>query len=205
MGRDGVDMEDKSKVEHRFREIKSLRDKSNLLASVHSILSDEYHLWFIIISSVLLLNSTVLVGLTFISESFVQSSTGISPDTLKWVAGIISILNFGGILLLSKWDLQGKAVAHRLAVRFYFANMNKIRRWLDSGEEISDDFIEEVRTEYSRTQTLPKIPDSRFLKLKQRHLRKTAISRELDKSPFDSIRIIEKRLKSQSIESHQQD
>jgi len=56
------------------KELKSLKDKADLLASIHSRLSDEYgraHTW---ISSMLLAISTMLVGLTFISEDFVYSS-----------------------------------------------------------------------------------------------------------------------------------
>jgi len=42
-----------------------------------------------------------------------------------------------------------------------------------------------------------KIPESQFLKLKQYHLRKIAVSRELDKTPHTPLRKIRKRLREQ--------
>lgn len=175
-------------------ELRDLKSKADLLASVHSKLTDNYNRAQVWISSVLLMISTLLVGMTFISESFVQSTTGLDPDAWKWIIGITSMFNFAGILLLSQWRFQDKAASHREAVRFYFRIVNRIRALLDSDEIISREQVEEIRTEYGRTNTLPKIPDASFLQLKQWHLQKIAVSRELDKKPFESIASIRKRL-----------
>jgi len=184
------------------KELKSLKDKADLLASIHSRLSDEYgraHTW---ISSMLLAISTMLVGLTFISEDFVYSSVGLSSNALKWIIGVTSILNFAGVLLLAEWKFQDKAASYREAVRFYFGIVNRIRKVLDSGEKITEETMEEIRTEYGRTSALPKIPDSKFLELKQWHLQKVAISRELNKRPFESISSIKRKfLNSDKFES----
>src|SRR5690349_732076 len=99
-------MKQEVSVDQRTRELRALKDKADLLASIHSRLSDEYsraHVW---ISSILLAISTLLVGLTFISEDFVRTSIGISSNSLKWVVGITSILNFAGVLLLAEWKFQ---------------------------------------------------------------------------------------------------
>ncbi|HKZ43276.1 MAG TPA: hypothetical protein VJ044_20125, partial [Candidatus Hodarchaeales archaeon] len=149
-----------------------------------------------ILSSALLILSTFLVGMTFISEEFVQKSIGLNPFAVKWIIGIASILTFLGVLLLTEWGFQGKAVEHREAVRFYFRIVNKIRQWLDNAVEITPEIVEQIRSEYAQTQTIPKIPDARFLKLKQWHLRKVAMSREMDKNPFLPIREISKRIQN---------
>lgn len=172
----------------RIKELKSLRDKANLLASMHSRMSDIYLFWHKVISSLILTFTTFLIGLTFISDEFVEQSIGLHPFVLKWIVGITSILTFLGVLLLTEWGFQGKAVEHREAVRFYFRIVNKIRKWLDNAVEITPEMVEEIRADYSQTQSIPKIPDSRFLKLKQWHLRKLAISREMEKNPFLSIK-----------------
>jgi hypothetical protein len=178
------------------QDLKLLRDKADMLASIHSRLSDGYSKSYTVITSVLLVISTLLVGLTFISDDFVHAGLGINADSLKWIVGIISILNFSGVMLLVEWKFQDKAAQHREAVRFYFGIVNRIRRLLDSGLDITDDIVEEIRTEYGRTQGLPKIPDSRFLKLKQWHLQKVAISREISGHPFEDISSIKKRLRN---------
>ena len=189
-------MNDKEYVENNLEQLKSFRDKADLLASIHSKLSDQYKSWHTAISSILLLISSILVGMTFISDQFIKDSIGLMPNTWKWIVGIISILNFAGILLLSEWKFQESAASHREAVRFYFAIVNRIRELVDRADktEITDETVEKVRADYGRTQALPKIPDSRFLKLKQWHLQKVAISREISKSPFQSMKNIKKRM-----------
>lgn len=187
--------------EIRTKELKALRDKANLLASMHSRMSDIYRFWHTSISSAILIFSTFLVGLTFISEDFIEKSIGIHPFAVKWIIGITSIFTFLGVLLLTEWGFQGKAVEHREAVRFYFRIVNKIRQWLDNAIEITPEMIEEIRSEYSQTQSIPKIPDSQFLKLKQWHLRKVAMSRELDKNPFLSIQEVSKRMQKPKADS----
>lgn len=187
--------------ELRTKELKALRDKANLLASMHSRMSDIYRSWHTVISSLILTFSTFLVGLAFISEEFVEKSIGLSPFALKWIVGITSILTFLGVLLLTEWGFQGKAVEHREAVRFYFRIANKIREWLDNAVEITPKMLEDIRAEYSQTQSIPKIPDTRFLELKQWHLRKVAMSKEMEKSPFLSIRDISKRIQKSKPDS----
>lgn len=169
-----------------------------MLASIHSKLSDDYRRQDAVFSSLLLVISTFLVGVVFISEDFVQTTVGLSANGLKWIIGIASICNFCGVLLVSQWGFQKRATEHREAVRFYFGIFNKIRRWQDSGIPITDEMIEEIRSDYARTQTLPKILEARFLRLKQWHLQKIAVSRELDKTPFEPISSIKERLKSDS-------
>lgn len=193
-------MTEQSGDENRRREMKEFRNKANMLASIHSKLSDSYRKRYTILNSILLFISVVLVGLTFVSEQFVQSTVGVAPDLLRWLLGITSILNFSGILLLSQWKWQERATEHREAVRFYFQIVNRIRQWLESDVDITEDIIDEIRTDYSKTQSLPKIPDSEFLPLKQWHLQKIAVSRELDKHPFESIRSIKKRLTKSSVQ-----
>lgn len=187
--------------EQKLKEIKAFRDKANMLASIHSKLSDKYEYWYTILSSFLLIVSTVLLGLTFISDTFVQNSIGMTPNALKWSLGLTAILNFCGVLLLSQWGFQQKAIEHRQAVNFYFRIVNEIRQWIDSGIVITEDMIKEIRSEYAKADNIPKISDSQFLKLKQWHIQKVAISRELEISPFESIKSIRKRLGHQQPKS----
>lgn len=190
-------MSSESLVEQRLWEIKQLRNKANMLASIHSLLSDRYSSQHSTLVSVTLAISTLLIALTF-SDTFITSSTGIHPDTYTWIKGITSIANFTAILLLHRWSLQEKAAEHREATRFYFAILNKIRQWVDSQVEITPEILEEIRTEYGKTDSLPKIRNKEFLKLKQWHLQNVAISRELEKAPFELIGSIQSRLSNNS-------
>ncbi len=175
---------------------RSLYKKANMLASCHSVLSDRYSHRHTILMSVLLAFSTLVVGLTFISEQFVLTTTGLGSDTLTWIRGTASIVVFAAGLLVSQWDWAGKAAKHREAVRHYFLVAHRARFLLEAADEqpITDEAIHELQTQYERSESLPKIPEVEFLKLKQQHLRKLAISRDLEKSPHSSIADIQKRL-----------
>jgi hypothetical protein len=193
-----------SSAQKRLNEVKQLRDKANMLASMHSYLSDRYRRMHSALSSAVLAISTLLIALTF-SNDFITSSTGLDPSTLTWIKGTVSVLNFSVVLLLSQWDLQERAAQHRQATRFYFAILNKIRQWVDSQVEITTEMVEEIRLEYGKTESIPKVPNSDFLRLKQQHLQMVATSRELQNAPFDSIRTIQGRLRSQHQDSEADD
>lgn len=175
--------------------VKVLYDTSNMLASCHSILCDRYRTRNSWLMSAILVLSTFSVGTTFMSDEFVRRTVGISADGIKWINGLASIFTFGAGLLLSQWDLASKAADHRTAVRHYFAVLNQARSLLRSDADITQETVEELRSQYQQTEALPKIPDADFLRLKQKHLRKVAISRELDKSAHLSLREIRKRLR----------
>lgn len=178
------------------RTAKSLRNRANMLATCHSVMSDHYRKWDTILLSTILVLSTFSVGVTFISDQFVQQTTGISPNALKWINGLLAILTFAAGLLLSQWRLADKAAEHRTAVRHYFAVLHRIRTLLESNATITKDMLEQLRDEYEdATEGIPKIPDSQFLKLKQYHLQKVAISKELEKTPHSSIKQIRQRLR----------
>lgn len=186
---------DRSDEQARLAEaLRALRDKSNLQVSCHSTLADRYGRWNTVFLSLILALSASLLGLTFISEQFVQTTLGVAPDTLKWIMGIASIATFVAGLLLSQWDFANKAAQHREAVHHYFVIVNRIRALLESNTSFSEATIRELRADYERTEALPLIPERQFLRLKQQHLRKVAISRELDKIPNVPLNEIKQRL-----------
>lgn len=191
-------MSDHSSSAQRLKEIKNLRNKANMLASIHSLLSDRFGRQHIILVSVTLVISTLLIALTF-ADTFITTSLNIDPAVYTWIRGITSVANFTAILLLDAWSLQKKSVEHREATRFYFTIMNKIRQWVDSQVEITPEMLEEVRFQYGKTEALPKIRNSQFLRLKQWHLQTLATSRELENHPFESIRMIRRRLQRQEL------
>jgi hypothetical protein len=192
-----VMVENRHGQEQLIQEVKSLRNKANMLATCHSILTDRYSRLHSILLSAMLFFSALIVGTTFLSAQFVQNTLGIQPDTLRWIQGLAAIFNFIAGLLALQWDFAGKAAKHREAIRHYTSIVNHARYLLDSGEDITQETFKELRSEYEHTEALPKLPDSEFLRLKQAHLRKVAVSRELEKTPHASIREIRKRLREQ--------
>ena len=186
--------------EEFYEAVKSLNNRANMLATCHSVMSDRYRKWNTIIVSAILVLSTFSVGVAFISDQFVQRTIGISPDDLKWINGVLSILTFAASLLLSQWHLADKAAEHRSAIRHYFKIRNWAKTLLDSEAVITRNELENLRVEYENTDSLPKIPESRFLKLKKYHLQKVAISKALDKTPHTSIKQIKRQLREQESE-----
>ena len=88
-----------------------------------------------------------------------------------------------------------KAAHHREALRHYFSVINRARQPLDCGEPLTEPVVNELRAKYEDTESLPKMPESKFLKLNQYHLRKTVISRVMEKTPHIALRHIMRRLR----------
>lgn len=177
--------------------VKDLRNKANMLSTCHSVLSDRYRMWNTVLMSVILSLSALEVGTAFISDQFVKNTLNILPEALMWIKGVFAILLFAAGLLLSQWDLANKTADHRTGIKHYFATVNHARYLLDSETRITKEMLEDLRTRYADTEGLPKIPDAQFLKLKQHHLRKVAISRELEKTPHTPLRQIRNKLLEQ--------
>lgn len=181
-----------------------LRDKANMLSTCHSVLSDQYRSCNTILTTAILVFSVLEVGTAFISEQFVQRTVGISPDTLMWIEGLLAMSLFATGLLLSQWNFANKAADHRTAIRHCFVVLNRARYLLDSEEPLSKEKLEDLRVLYAKnTEEIPKIPERRFLAMKQHHLRKIAMSREISRTPHVSLRQIRKRLREQENQSTQ--
>lgn len=165
-------------------QLKTMNRRANQMATMHSKLRDDYAWWNSATNVFLLIFSACLLSIAFISDDFLQRTVGMSPDTFKWVNGITATANFSVSLVLLAWQPAEKAAAHAQAVNHYAKIRYEIKRLEAKATQLTEDDINSLEESYFNTGDLPGISERQFLPLKQWHLLKVALSKELDVNPY---------------------
>jgi hypothetical protein len=168
-------------------QLKTMNRRANQTATMHSRLRDYYAWWNSATNIFLLIFSACLLSIAFMSEDFLQRTTGISPDTFKWINGITATANFSMSLVLLAWQPAEKAAAHAQAVNHYAKIRYEIRRLEAKSDQLTEDKVRALEESYFNTHDLPGISEKQFLPLKQWHLLKVALSQELDSNPYQPL------------------
>ncbi len=180
-------MESKNKI---IEEVKDLCRKADQTRSIHNIMKD----------SLVLINKLFLLYITIgsaISAMLIFSS--ISTSYQVWI-GIFSATIFIASLLPNTLGFDLKILERTTAVKSW-------GEWIRNAKTFCDNDISEIDivslisrhgeliADYKKVMDdTPLIPDNKFNKYKQLHLKKIAISRALDKTPFKTIKKIKKEL-----------
>jgi hypothetical protein len=165
-------------------QLKTLSRRANQMATMHSRLRDHYAWWNSATNIFLLIFSACLLSIAFIFDDFLKRTTGISSDTFKWINGITATANFSVSLVLLGWQPAEKAAAHAQAVNHYAKTRYEIKRLEAKANQLTEDDVKALEESYFDTRDLPGISERQFLPLKQWHLLKVALSKELDVNPY---------------------
>src|SRR5262249_31431224 len=131
--------------------------------------------------------STWITALVFVEPLINASLTPFDFKPQIWI-GLISIVAFFLTLLQIKLDWRGCADSYQRSLAMYGEIKQECRRLLSSGHNITMAECQHILTQYdTASKVCPPIPEKEFLKQKQRHRIKIAISRELDNRPGASI------------------
>jgi hypothetical protein len=184
-----ITQEEKDKI---LNEIWRLNKKADQNRSFHSELVDalrKYNIW---VSAYITLGSgvgTITVFAQIPEKYFVW--WGIFMGSIFLVSLIPSVSNFNkkiedrsiAINLLGKWirDAQN------------FGNIEILEMNLEQAIKRQKELIESYKEIMDKS---PTIPNELFLKLKQNHLQKVAISIEMEKNPFLTLKEIKAKLRS---------
>ncbi|MCY7285416.1 MAG: hypothetical protein LH679_18685, partial [Cyanobacteria bacterium CAN_BIN43] len=168
-------------------QLKTMNRRANQMATMHSRLRDHYAWWNSATNIFLLVFSACLLSIAFISEDFLQRTTSISPDTFTWINGITATANFSMSLVLLAWQPAEKAAAHAQAIKHYAKTRYEIKRLEAKPDQLTEDNIKTLEEFYFDTRDLPGISEKQFLPLKQWHLLKVALSKELDANPYQPL------------------
>jgi len=169
-------------LDRRFRVLSQM-------ISMHSCLRDRFRYRALLLNLCLLFCSVVFCALAFVSDDWF-SWLGLKPDTAKFVLGIVSLLSFFAAMaeLLVGWKQQStdhETAANRLSVVMaeFRTRRHEDGSWAESKHAT-------LKREYDQAMDeITPIPDSQFLALKTRHLRKVAISMAIDENPGRSLLI----------------
>lgn len=183
-------------LDAKLREkLENTKRVANQNTDMHSTETDRYESWSLYLNSFVLLFSAFLLSLSLASEDFIQRTIYLTSDMYKWALAVLATFNFSITLILLAWRPDFKAAQHKEALAHFSRSQHRIDIALSDSELLKKEEVEAIINEYMDTDHLPKISDKRFNKLKQRHLVKVAVSKELSKNPHRCICAIKRYLK----------
>jgi len=151
--------------------------------SMHTTLRDRYARRALLVDCLLLACAVVFCASAFASDQ-VLALLGGAPDRVRYLLKAFSVFTFMLSVLSLRVDWKGIAAAHRQAgekMSGALAVFRKYKRGDGSWDEAIAGELDGVYWEAMRN--CVSIPESAFLKLKARHLRKIEISKMLDSNP----------------------
>lgn len=180
-----------------IRELDNLKRKTALMQACHGQLAENLS-WLENLSSILItiISFLAIIATTAEARTLLWS---VSESDLKSLAALCSLAVFFATLVKFETRWGAKAAAHTASLKA----LTRFLRQLDITLKTLDDkdnaeletLAAQLVTEYSDIcEVSPDIPSKQFLKLKQQHLQKIALSRALDKEPFTNIRKLRRQI-----------
>jgi hypothetical protein len=153
------------------------------MLSMHAVLRDRYSRRALLIDILLLGCSVVFCATTFARDDlFIQ--LGMSPNNIRYLLGIASVIAFFASLVTLRADWKGKAACHREAFQKLGTVHSKFREFRQSDGLWPQDHMPELHHAYwEAMNNTVEIPDRLFVRLKNRHLKKVEISRISNSAP----------------------
>lgn len=166
---------------------------SDMLCTGHAILRDRYEKFALTLDLLTLGVSTWLVALAFVEPKLNVTLTPFGWDSQIWV-GVLGTGVFFLTLIQIKTDWKGRSDAHKRTLDIY-AEVKREAGYLLSAGGYNHDSCQRVFSRYDMAASVGvPIPESEFLRQKQRHLVKVTISKALDDRPATSLMWLQVRL-----------
>lgn len=155
----------------------------NQTLSMHSALRDRYADRALLLD-VLLLTCSVMFCATAFATDAALSHFGLSPDQVRYLLRIFSVIAFALSILSLRFDWKGKSAMHRDAASKMSRALAQFRKFRMPDGSWAEERSAELDAAYSEAmQNSTPIPDKAFVKLKALHLRKVELSKMLDSNP----------------------
>jgi len=164
-------------------EIKRMRRIADMLCTAHSVEHERFHRRALILDAVTMLVSLYLVSMVFVDPVLNNKLTPRDWSPVIWT-GVLAVVTFGlsVVQLIVNW--KGRADAHGRSLGIYSEAKSNCIEVLNGTTAVSREEFNRVRARYDMAGDVGiRIPDRRFLKLKQKHLVKVEISKLLDERP----------------------
>jgi len=166
---------------------------SDMLCTGHAALRDRFARLAFVIDLLTLGVSTWLVALAFVEPKLNVTLTPFGWDTQIWV-GALGTGVFFLTLIQIKADWKGRSGAHKRTMDVY-SEVKREAGYLLSVGEYDHGACQRVFSRYDMAASVGvPIPESDFLRQKQRHLVKAALSKALDGRPATSLMWLRARL-----------
>lgn len=183
---------DDSKADALATEVERRRRVCEMMITMHSTLRDRYATSAMFIDLLIFLSAIVIAALTFVDPNIVARISW-SADSARIAIGVIAIVTVFASVVTWRVNWKGRADAHDRAAYAYSKIMFRIRD-INSDTDLRE--IERVLMQYEEIgMSTISVPDSKFLSLKSRYLKKVQLSRMLDRTPGAFLPLVSLRLK----------
>ena len=164
-------------------ELERVQRVSDMLITMHSVLRDEYSRKSIVVDCSLFGSSIILVALVFV-DPLLLGWLPLSATASRILLGVFALVTFFISLVIFRVDWKSRSELHRYAAEMYSNIKLESQEILATFESASDVDIQRLLIRYKYLgQICVAIPDSGFLRLKNKHKTKVAISKYLDDNP----------------------
>src|ERR1700691_3037809 len=175
------------------QEMERIRRVADMLATAHAGLRDRYGCLATVLDLGVMALSTWLTAIVFIEPRINLKLTPFGIDPQLWV-GFLGIFTFFLSIVQLRVDWKGRSDAHQRSFDLYSEVKRECGYLLASQETLTADNCQRVLSRYDlATEVGTALPEGDFLRQKQRHLEKIAISRHLDTHPFASLLLLRLR------------
>ena len=171
-------------------EIERIRRVADMLVTAHANLRDRYSRRAIFLDVAILALSTWLTGVVFVEPRINLRLTPFGMDPQLWV-GCLGIFTFFLSIVQLRVDWKGRSDAHQRAFDMYSEVKRECGYLLASEDTPTLEKSQRLLARYDMaTDVGTTVPESEFLKQKQKHLQKIEISRHLDNRSWASILLL---------------
>lgn len=176
----------RDEIDAALEEIARQRRLVDQMSTMHSLLRDTARRQGTTLLSVILVASVVAVAFAFAGGGQRVEILGVKAARATWL-GWLAVMTFSLTLIDLVLDRRGTAGRHDDAVRqlSMLKSEYRTRPSRETAVEVRDRLSDRYQTVMD---TLPPIPERRFLPLKAKHLKKVEVSRYLSAHPGMSVR-----------------
>jgi len=168
-------------------ELSRIRRVSDMLVSAHSDLRDIYHRKSMALDIAILGCSIWLIAMAFVDPTISKKLIPFDIEAVIWI-GILAIITFFLSLVQLKVNWKERNGLHSRAGQFYASIKNESGYLLAQGDKILPEMYSRLQKKYDMAgEICIPIPESKFLRQKQKHKIKVAISKHLDDYPATNI------------------
>lgn len=178
---------------HQRELLEQLKRKADQATTAHAWLRDRYQLINSIVTTISLTAGVFLLAIVMASTSVLESTFGLTQVQIQWMTALMAAGSFSIVVILLAWRPDVKATNHDQAVRHYTKASYEATRLLRRDVVPTEEEVENIQNEYLDNRDLPRIPESKFLYLKQWHLQKVQMSKALDRNPYEELRSMKRR------------
>lgn len=175
-------------------ELSRVQRVSDMLVTMHSTLRDEYSFRSMVVDCLLSATSVVLAAFVFVDPALADWLP-FNPTSSRLILGTLSLATFFLSLVNSRVEWKAKSELHKHAAEAYSEVKLDCRKMLTMFGSTTDLEIQELLVKYADLGRIAvPIPESSFLRLKNKHKAKVYISKYLDRNPGVSLLSVKMRM-----------